>query len=69
MTYSEAQRKATNKYRRKNIERTRELNRIYIDKWRSKDENRIRNSETVLHKYHIKQEIKKIMLILIDENI
>jgi len=67
MAYSEAQRKATNRYRQKNIERTRELNRIYIDKWRSIDENRLRNCETVKNKYHIKQEIKRIMLILIDE--
>ena len=67
MTYSEAQRKATNRYRQKNIERTRELNRIYIDKWRSNDDNRLRNCEFVKKKYHIKQEIKRIMLILIDE--
>ena len=65
MTYTEAQRRATNKYRQKNIERTRELNRIHLSKWL--EDNREEYNKKSLHKYHIKQEIKRIMLILIDE--
>lgn len=67
MTYTEAGKRATKKYREKNIERTRELNLKHIGKWL--ETHREEYNKKALHKYHIKQEIKKIMLILIDENI
>jgi len=65
MTYTEAHRKATKKYRLKNIERTRELSRKHMAKWL--ENNKDEYNQKALYKYHIKQEIKRIMLILIDE--
>jgi len=67
MAYSQAQREATKRYRAKNIERTRELNKKHISVWRSKDENRLRHSEEVRLKYHYKRDIANFMLILIDD--
>lgn len=67
MTYTEAHKKATNKYRLKNIERTRELNRKHLNKWY--ENNKEKQLIRVAQRYYIKQEIKKIMLILINENI
>jgi uncharacterized protein YaiL (DUF2058 family) len=67
MSYTEAQRKATNKWRKNNIERTRELNRKHITKWL--ENNKELHAKKELEKYHIKKQIKEIMLILIDENI
>lgn len=65
MTYTKAHREATKRYRQKNIERTRELSRKHLSKWL--EDNREEYNKKALHKYHIKQEIKRIMLILIDE--
>lgn len=67
MTYTQAHKEATKRYRLKNAERTRELNRIHINKWL--ENHREEYNTKALYKYHIKQEIKKIMLILINENI
>lgn len=67
MAYTQAQREATKRYRLKNIERTRELSKKHMRKWL--DNNKELHAKRELEKYHIKQDIKKIMLILIDENI
>lgn len=67
MAYTDAQRRATNKYRNNNVERTRELNKKHLAKWLETHKEERNRKE--LQRYHTKQEIKRIMLILIDENI
>ena len=51
---SEAQKRATKKYREKNREKIKEMNKTYAKKYYSNEENRLKHNKKMLEYYYLK---------------